>query len=211
MVQTFNKLNYLLWAPGQMNLFTNYKNLFYVFDALALRLSSPRHVLSKVHRRAIYLSRLELFINHIEGVSNVFADILTRWPKGYRVTSARTNMIASLYKDIILLSPYMSALLMTNTKMEQAKYKPPAFISKDDDRVYRKSGKIWFPNDAANLKLMVAVPSHCVEKRQRAYAMALDMTDRKYWWVDMKKTSRSSFNHVPIASCPGMVSDYLFN
>lgn len=163
-VQTFDRLDYLFWGSGQNHVFTNHKNLLYVFAPLALRPSSPRHVLSKVHRWAIHLSRFEFFINHIEGASNVFADILTRWSKGYRVTSAQTDMIAALYKDIIPSSTDTPAVLMTDIKLEQAKYRPPDSVSKEDDGVYRINGKIWIPNDATNMKLMIAVHSHCREK-----------------------------------------------
>ena len=43
-----------------------------------------RHVLSKVQRWALYLSRFAYIIEHVRGDENVFADILTRWTKGYR-------------------------------------------------------------------------------------------------------------------------------
>lgn len=76
---------------------------------------------------------------------------------GYRVPSAQANMIVEFYKDVISSSLDMPAVLITHIKLKQAKYRPPATVCKDDDGVYRRNVKMWIPNDATNLKQIVAV------------------------------------------------------
>lgn len=156
-VQTFDRMDYLFWGSKRTHVFTDHKNLLYVFAPLALRPNSPMHVLSKVHRWAIHLSRFDFFINHIEGADNVFADILTRWSKGYRATSAQSRMIAALYEDIIPSSTKMNIISMSDIKREQTKHQPPATAHRDKDEIVRIKEKIWIPNEAANLKLRIAV------------------------------------------------------
>lgn len=56
-VQTFKRMDYLLWGAKQTHVYTDHKNLLYVFAPLALRPNSPRHGISKVHRWAIHLSK----------------------------------------------------------------------------------------------------------------------------------------------------------
>lgn len=77
-VQTFERMDYLFWGAQLVHVSTDQQNLLYVFAPLALCPNSPRHVLSKVHRWAIHLSRFEFVIDYIEGANNVFADVLTR-------------------------------------------------------------------------------------------------------------------------------------
>lgn len=96
-------------------------------------------------------------------------------------------MIEALYKVIIPLSTDMATVLMTNIKLKEANYKPPASVFKNDDGVHQMNGKIWTPNDAANLKLMIAVRSQCVENKHIAYAATIDMIDCEYWLVNMKR------------------------
>lgn len=83
--QTLGRMDYLLWGSKPVHVITDHRNPLYAFARLALRLSSPRHVSSNVHRWAIHLSRFELLIDHIEWLTNLFADILTRWTSGYRM------------------------------------------------------------------------------------------------------------------------------
>lgn len=148
---------------------------------LALRPNSPRHVLSKVHRSPIHLSRFEFFKNHIVEKNNAFADFLTRWSKGYRSASAHTNLIAALYHDIIPTLIDTAALSVTDIKRDQENYATPTKAVKNIEGVYQMSGKIWIRNEATGMKLKIAVPFNCGETRHRAYTTNMDTIDREYW------------------------------
>lgn len=119
-----------------MNVFTDHRNLLYLFAPLALRPNSPRHVLSKVHRWAIHLSQIEFFIDHIENANKVFADILTRWPKEYRV--ALTQRFDALYMGIVPSAHGMEAIAVEGIISEQQKHHSSDKVQKDDDEVYKK-------------------------------------------------------------------------
>ena len=53
-------------------------------------------MVSKVQRWALFLSKYTYVIEHIDGDDNVFADILTRWTKGYRNEGYKLKTICSL-------------------------------------------------------------------------------------------------------------------
>lgn len=186
-VQTFDRLDYLFWGTTRTHIFTDHKNLLYVFAPLALRPNSPRHVLSKVHRWAIHLSRFEFFINHIEGSNNIFADILTRWSKGYRTTTAKTSMVAALYKDIAPTSEDLTAVWINEIKLHQARHHSPAETEIDDDGIHKYNQRIWVPSGANDLKLRIAVEAHCGERGHRAYDVTLEVIQRTYWWPEIKE------------------------
>ena len=69
-------------------MFTDHRNLLFVYALLAFEPALGRHVVSKVQRWALFLSRFDYVIEHIPGYCNVFADMLTQWAKGYRIDSA---------------------------------------------------------------------------------------------------------------------------
>lgn len=100
-VKVFDKMDYALWGTANVHVFTDHRNLLFVFAPLALRPSAPRYVLSKVHRWAIHLSRFDFNIEHIEGSKNVFADLLTRWSKGHRQGQIATGNVMALYKALV--------------------------------------------------------------------------------------------------------------
>lgn len=135
---------------------------------LALRPSSLRYVLSKVHSWAIHLSRFAFFINHIGGADNVSVDILTRWSKGYRSISDSTGSIAALHHDVISASISISTLSVEDVKQEQGKYVMPEVVTVDDEGVLRHNNKIWNSNEAKNLKLRIIVQAHSEEEVHRA-------------------------------------------
>lgn len=110
----------------------------------------------------------------------MFADILTRWAKGYKATSAQSKMIAALYEDIIPSSTNLNVVSMEDIKQEQTKHQPPTVAHKDEDGIVRIEGKIWIPNESADLKLKIAVHAHCGEKGHRAKAASLENVSREY-------------------------------
>ena len=83
--KTFEKLEYLLLGEQPVHVFTDHRNLLYVFAPCALVRTSAHHVVSKFQRCAMYLSRFDYVIEHIDRTANVFAHLLTRWGTAYRV------------------------------------------------------------------------------------------------------------------------------
>lgn len=98
--QTFDRMDFLSWEPQPVHIFTDHRNLLYVFRLLVLPHSSPRHVLSKVQRWSIQLSCFDFLIEHMEGSRNLFTDTLTRWSKGYHNFFLKGN-IAALYVNMV--------------------------------------------------------------------------------------------------------------
>lgn len=80
----FEKMDYLILGDNTVLVFTDHKNLLLVFPPLAVLPNIGRHVVSNIQRWAMYLSRFQFTIEHIEGHRNVFEDILTRCGKVYR-------------------------------------------------------------------------------------------------------------------------------
>ena len=88
-VNVFKKLDYLLLGMDDAHIFTDHRNLLFVFAPLVVEPKLRRHIVSKVQRWALFLSTFPYVIEHIRGEDNVCADMLTRWCRGYRRVDAR--------------------------------------------------------------------------------------------------------------------------
>ena len=94
--QVFKKLDYLFCDDQPTHVFTDHRNLLFIFAPVALEPALGRHIVGKVQRWALYLSRFTYVIEHVDGEKNVFADILTRWLKGYRSEKRSLRKMAKL-------------------------------------------------------------------------------------------------------------------
>lgn len=70
----------------------------------------------------------------------MLADILTRWSKGYRSTSAHANVIGALYNDLIPTSTDTADITVIDIKLEHEKYTPPTKAVKQMEGVYEING-----------------------------------------------------------------------
>ncbi len=77
--QTFSKVDYLFLNGQKTQVFADHGNFMFVYALTALEPALRRHFVCKVRRWALYLSRFNYTIEHIDGKDNVFADLLTRW------------------------------------------------------------------------------------------------------------------------------------
>lgn len=101
-------MDYLLLDDKPVKLFTDHRNLLFVFSPLAFLPSLARHIFSKVQRWATYLLRFDNEIEHINAEDNIFADILSRWMKGYRDEKLRTKIVLMLQE---VLQPHIETPL----------------------------------------------------------------------------------------------------
>lgn len=159
-VKVFDKLDFVLWGNNDVHVFTDHRNLLFVFAPLALRPNAPRYVLSKVHRWAIHLSRFDFSIEHIDGVKNVFADLLTRWSKGHRQVSAASGKVMALYQAIVPTAQETAWPDSTTIRNAQKKANTKSEAC-GKDGIWRLNGRIVIPNNATQLKLRILVAAHC--------------------------------------------------
>ncbi|OWZ10625.1 hypothetical protein PHMEG_00016494 [Phytophthora megakarya] len=71
-----DKLDYLLLRAHPFRLFCDHGNLIHVF---APHTSVKKHIRGKLLRWALKLMSYGYVIEHVDGVSNVWADMLSRW------------------------------------------------------------------------------------------------------------------------------------
>ena len=196
--KTFEKLDYLLLGEQPVHVFTDHRNLLYIFAPCALVPASARHVVSKVQRWAMYLSRFEYAIEHIDGSANVFADLLTRWGRGHRVHTTANPRICSLTTATEQLVPAADEILWPTREtligaQQRAAHKPTRGTA-DTDGLVRLDGRIWVPADDTDMKLRILVASHCGSMGHRGATATASVIAEEFVWEGMSLDCRAFVN-----------------
>lgn len=95
-LKLLGKLDYMFLVENDTHVFTDHRNLLFVYNPEALEPALGRRVIMKVQRWALYLSRFAYTIEHIAGEENVMADIMNRWYSGYRGQPKSIKRISNL-------------------------------------------------------------------------------------------------------------------
>jgi len=144
-------MDFLFQYQSKTHVFTDHRNLFFVFAPLALEPVLGRHVVSKVQRWALFLSRFAYVVEHIEGNSNVCADMLTRWTRGYRRDrSDRLKVCSMLLKESKQMVPSSDGFVWPDLdvirKSQRLPSKRPKNVQFDkEDQIWKDDNRIWIP------------------------------------------------------------------
>ena len=196
--ETFKRLKYLMVCEKGIHIFTDHKNLLFTFQPLSVEPSIARHKMMKVARWALFLSTFNYVIAHVDGESNDFPDMLTRWMKGYRSTK---SYICRVRKAIpysgIPKSPYSSTFEWPDRGAilkAQSKCETPKNCTTDDDKLIRTSGKIWIPDDANDLKLRLMTVAHAGEAGHRGCDSTVDALKSEFTWTGLAEDTKDFIN-----------------
>ena len=188
-VQAFGKMDYLLMGAPNVRVFTDHRNLLFVYAPLALEPSLGRHVVSKVQRWALYISRFRYVIEHVPGQQNVFADILTRWLRGYRKEERGLvcSMILDTAQQMVPSADSIPWPSIESMRSAQERQKRPEGLTFDEgDRLWKRDGLIWIPQGELELQLKLMVTSHCGTVGHRGQDTTLSILRETFWWPGMK-------------------------
>lgn len=188
--RVFEKLDYMLMGEQPVHVFTDHRNLLFVFSPTALQPTIGRHVISKVQRWAMFLSRFDFSIEHIDGCKNIFADILTRWVRGYRSEGICTPRIQAVQISDAQVVPSSSEIewpSWSTIRESQLKNQDDQTEAVPDScNVRRIRGKIWIPERDLELQLKILVISHCGSLGHRGASATESVILEDFHWKGLK-------------------------
>ena len=87
-VETLRKADYLVMRSDGFLLFTDHRNLRYIFDPSSSETAMAKHTMGKLYRWALHLMNHRFEIHDISGDVNVWADLLSRWGSSFKTVCA---------------------------------------------------------------------------------------------------------------------------
>jgi hypothetical protein len=89
-VETCKRMEYLLLREKGFHLFTDHRNLKYIFDPKSVNGNIARYQADKLQRWSMVLQMFRYQIEHIPGESNVWGDLLSRWGAKKKAAELKT-------------------------------------------------------------------------------------------------------------------------
>lgn len=197
-VQAFRKLDYILASDTTTRVFTDHRNLLFVFNPVAMEPSLGRHKVLKVVRWALYLSAFNYRIEHVSGPSNVWPDIMTRWMRGYRKVNAIRRIAPVLPFSGVTKSPNDPEFKWPNTSEiaeVQRKYRSEAPENvqqqQNSSNLLTRNGATWIPENALELKLRLLTIAHAGNAGHRGADSTWDALRKEFTWADQREDVRN--------------------
>lgn len=170
-VTACERLTFLLQRSSGFRMYCDHRNLIHVF---APGQEVRAHVRGKLLRWARKLSELRYTIEHIDGVHNVWSDMLSRWIGAHPSTTipvkivrptdsrARANSVGKVprlrpFDDGEFTRPTASEITRSQ---DHHKDERPRGAVLGDDQLYRIQGRVWIPRDKQLLQRIFII-AHC--------------------------------------------------
>ena len=204
-VTSMMKLDYMTMCENGVSIYTDHRNLLYIFDPKGQDANVSQHVVSKLTRWALKLSAFSYTITHISGESNVWADMLTRWTKQPLMATSGINQLYTTPNNISFGArepiSWPDAAEIKNAQSEYANESTNMMYNdKDGMKRFRRSNAIWIPDRATSLQLRLLIISHCGIGGHRASDSTRDKLAGRYAWktlrADVKQFVQTCFHCV---------------
>ena len=193
-VEVCSKYAWLLLQPHGFHLFTDHRNLIYIFDPLGSRPTLPKHIADRLSRWALHLLGFRYTIHHITGEDNVWSDLLSRWgapvPKkpSLKLIYALPQGLSPLqHEDFIW--PTSIEILTIQTSYKQSfplEGEAPNLEQKlewnNEKQLWMYEEKIWIPNSAKELKIRLMVIAHSGTSGHRGIQITIKALKEQFYW-----------------------------
>jgi len=190
-VESVTRLDYLVLRPGGFLMFTDHKNLTFLYNPVTVQPQMPRHVLTKVQRWAMRLSQFEYSIIHIPGVENCWADLLSRWGASDPDNTQSSPRIAALLKAPVAPDLQPDFEWPTEKEIHDVQHAAIAKGNEEAPSATRRSlrvtdGAVWIPKYAVSLQLRICVIAHCGRGGHRGLAATFENIRPHFFWKNMR-------------------------
>ena len=153
--KSFENLDCLFMGDQKVQVFTDHRNLLFSYSPLCSEPILGSHAVSEVQIWAMYLSRFEYNIEHLDADANIFAEILTRWLKGYRVEQKVARKAVLAFSVIAQMMPssdpekfvWPTQNILRISREQRKDSRPEEAILNEVLRLYQIAAKIWIPTE----------------------------------------------------------------
>lgn len=173
--------------------YTDHRNLLFIFHPRALQPNVQSYVVAKAQRWALYLSQFEYDIEHIPGELNDLPDLLTRWAKGYRQTLKVCRISVGSY-DLLPSASDPDSIWPTMADVRDVQRKNNEVAPKHatlKEGLLRIRDKIWIPSNAHALQLTLMVIAHTANAGHRGIESTVARLQERFHWNGMRKDAET--------------------
>ncbi|GMF23670.1 unnamed protein product [Phytophthora fragariaefolia] len=178
-VEATIRLEYLLLRSRGFRLYTDHRNLVYIFNPYATDGTMARYQADKFQRWALSLICFQYIIEHVPGDVNVWGDLLSRWGAGQvredeheatRVARLAVLERVSPLEDTEFVWPSETEIkAVHNAAREAAQDFVGAQQADKRELMVTPSGQVWIPADAEDLRQRLCGIAHAGASGHQAH------------------------------------------
>ena len=193
------RLKHFLHSERPFHMFTDHRNLIYIFNPASRTNEVSKQVAEKLERWTLALRSYRYVIEHIPGEVNYWPDILSRWmQKSEARKIAPMQQICSVSEDEPATTTEIdSPKLLKDVRKAQNRYtfmvesvKEALYKDKHDGYIRTVNKKrIWVPARSAagkSLVLRIMVLGHCGINGHRKLQSTFQRISQVFYWEQMK-------------------------
>lgn len=193
-LEAVERLRYLLIRPNGFRIYTDHHNLVFMYGSSASR---KLNVQARLDRWALKLQSYRFTIEHVPGVKNLWADLLSRWgacagPTSRlaairSITPGRTEGRGRGHKATPRIFPLekMEWPDVTAIRRSQVRaVRPPELV--EHDGIWYSGDRVWIPDDE-NIKQQLMVIAHYGLGGHNGVAGTMEKLQAKCIWRNMRK------------------------
>ena len=201
-IAAVDRLRHYLLNDKGFRLYTDHRNLVYVFDPISRGSDCTKQTSEKLARWAEKLRAHTYTVEHLPGESNVWADILSRWKdKGDSVQSQSAERLASMMssmpvkpdmEDFVWPSEEEIHKAQSKSMKEMGPKEVPNGVKYNCQRKtytikrFRSSEeRIWIPDKNVDLQLRILVIAHTAGGGHRGIETTLRNVKKYFQWKQM--------------------------
>ena len=201
-VEACKRLEYVLLRPGGFKIYTDHRNLTYIFSPHTVNANMARYQADKLQRWAMALTMFEFEIEHVAGDDNVWGDLLSRWGAAGRQPpqECRMQSLAIVKRVSPLQEPefqWPSEQEIATEQRNELASRPangplPDCVWDSERAVYVvASGAIWVPASATDLQQRICVVAHAGASGHRGERATLQAVQSVFSWDAMATDVRA--------------------
>ncbi|KAJ0408845.1 hypothetical protein P43SY_000741 [Pythium insidiosum] len=193
-VETCKRLAYLLIRPNGFKVFTDHRNLQYIFDPHSIDSNVTRFQADKLQRWASTLTTFRYEIEHVAGEANVWGDLLSRWgasPQQASVVRVRAVTVLETVSPLQAVDfewPMHSEIVdiqkvALSTFGDDAR---PGCQWDEETGVYRVGAKVWIPEGEVELQTRLCVIGHAGVSGHRGVDATTKALSDVFTWTTLE-------------------------
>lgn len=160
------------------DLFTDHKNLIFIFDPLDVKHNINQSTTQKVLCWSVRLSWYNYLCCHISRADNVWVDLLSRWSiplTNFRLVKIPT--VPKTFKDF----GWLSSAAILSSQNGQSRSSSPFLVARDCLWCL-PCGKVWIPDEDGHLQLLLCIIAHTAAAGHLNVQVTTEAPSKKFYW-----------------------------
>ena len=198
-LDAIRRFDYFLIYDRKFRIFTDHKNLMFIFNPSSTSIPLKQHTLDKLYRWALKLSSVDYHIEHIPGQLNTWADMLSRWASTDRMTPRMCRLKRKRKFSVGIINPLNQEDFIwpnLNEIQEAQRRSPPTpgqissdlstFVADESGLFITDANIVWIPKEASQLQLRLIIIAHCGSAGHRGQHATFTALSERFFWPNMR-------------------------